>query len=572
MIESLLHRHQPTDLVAFGEGGERTAAHLLLDAAAIAESLPPAADDSHVLLVFQADRYAFTTALLGAWAAGHAVALPPNTRRDSVLLVFERPNTVALVHDTDSGKAIRIPPFAFEPSDAPPLERVSLPARGVIATVFTSGSQGHVTACPKSAKQLFAEATVLATAFDLEPGDHFVATVQPGHIYGLLFSVLAPLLSGGAFLRETPFHAEAIAERVRAHRARVLVTVPAHLRGLGALQRGSMASLGRVFSSTAPLLDETAHAFVAAHDQTITEILGSTETGGIASRDRSLNEAWKPLPGVEVEIDDEGTLWVNSPFNADSEGAVRTADLAKAQPDGTFVHLGRSDGIVKIGGRRVSLQAMERWFLTLPGVQDACVVAVPAMPGRDTQILAAVVAQGTDPATMREGLSSRFASSVLPRRIVLVDALPREENGKLQPLRVLRLFGLNAEGAPIRWTFDWIKDERDDASEDGRLAHRFFVHVPQTHGAFEGHFPGYPIMPAAFQLGELVLPCVRKARPELGELRGLKKLKFLGRIVPGDDLEVEIAWRAEEPSIDFALRRDKTICSGGKAVFSGDEP
>lgn len=565
MKGSLLGQHGPTDLVAFGKGGDRAAADLLSDAAWIAEQLPSPTMGSHVLLVFKDDRYGFASSLLGSWAAGHSVALPPNASRDSVLSALRRPDVVAMLHDTDAGKPIRIEPFGQAVPRGPGLAAAVVPDRAVAATVFTSGTESAMTPCPKSASQLLSEARVLAEAFGVFAGDRFVATVQPSHIYGLLFSVLVPLVSGGSFIRETPFHAETIAARVDGHRAQILVTVPAHLRGLSTAVEHSLSSLTRAFSSTAPLRAEIATGFLASHQTPVTEILGSTETGGIAWRERPRFEDWRPLPEVEVNVDEDGFLWVRSPF-VRGEAPVRTADLAKRQDDGSFVHLGRSDGIVKIGGRRVSLPAMEQWLCEQDGIEDAALVAVGSAGLRGVQLLAAAVAPGWSAPRLREALSARFEASVVPRRILLRERLPREDNGKLPRRSLLALFGLNADGAPIRWDLDW--GERSETSAEGRVTQRVAVHVPETYGAFEGHFPGYPILAAAFQLNDLVLPRIRDERPELGDVQSVRRLKFLGRIVPGDDLVLALHWTRGEPVVDFTVSRGDRACSGGRVMFS----
>lgn len=565
MTLQLLERHQSADLVAFGCGGERTAADLLGDAARVADLLPPSSPDSHVLLVFKSDRYAFATGLLAAWTAGHAVALPPNTRRDSVLTVLGRDDVVAMLHDTDAGRPIRLAPFASGRTRDGERSGVSLPARDVVATLFTSGTQSLMTPCPKNEAQLLGEACVLAEAFGLEIGSRLVATVQPSHIYGFLFSVLAPLVSGSAFIRETPFHAEAIAAKVKEHSARTLVTVPAHLRGLCTVDAGALSSLARVFSSTAPLRTETAAEFSSVHQKTVIEILGSTETGGIAWRQSVRSPVWQPLPKVEAKVDEDGYLWVKSPFVA-GQRAVRTADLAKPQPNGGFLHLGRSDRTVKIAGQRVSLPAMEQWLCQLDGVYDAALVAVQIDGAREVALLAAVVARGWSVPLLREAMSSHFDLSALPRRILLTDGLPREENGKLQRSRVLQMFGLDAAGREVRWGVDW--GERSETVNDGRVCQRVQLHIPRTFGAFEGHFPGYPILPAASQLHDVVLPRIRAERPDLEQVRSVQKLKFLRRILPEDDLTLEISWMEGERTVDFSLFRGDKICSGGKLVFA----
>lgn len=568
MTAQLLAQHQLSDQVAFGKGGERTVAHLLADAAEVAERLPAPTDGSQVLLVFRSDRYAFAYSLLGAWAAGHTVALPPNTSRDSVLAALRRPDVVSMLHDTDAGKPFRIEPFDPSLPDGPCLPAIRLPARGVVATVFTSGTESVMTPCPKTETQLLTEARVLAETFGAGPGDRLVATVQPSHIYGFLFSVLVPLVSGGAFIRETPFHAETIAARVKQYAARTLVTVPAHLRGLSSVDSDSLSSLRRVFSSTAPLRSEIANAFCSTQRSGVTEILGSTETGGIAWRERQRTEAWQPLPEVEVDVDDDGFLWVSSPF-AGGHGAVRTADLAKLQPDGSFVHLGRSDGIVKIAGQRVSLPAMEQWLCEQDGVDDAALVAVQAPGLRDVQLLAVVAGTTWTVPRLREGMAARFAASALPRRIIVVGRLPREDNGKLPRRHVLRLFDLNEEGKPIRWDVDW--GEGHESIEEGQVCQRVPLHIPATYGAFEGHFPGYPILAAAFQLNDVVLPRIRAERPDLGPVRAVRRLKFLGRIVPDDQLRLELQWTDGEETVDFTLSRGDKVCSGGRILFEEAE-
>src|SRR5690606_28461942 len=99
-MTSLLRHHRTTDLVAFGDGGERTSGDLLRDAAKIAAALPRATEGSQVAVVFESDRYAFAVAMLGAWLAGHAVAVGPHGGPRIVAGLLERPEVVALVHDT----------------------------------------------------------------------------------------------------------------------------------------------------------------------------------------------------------------------------------------------------------------------------------------------------------------------------------------------------------------------------------------------------------------------------------------------------------------------------------------
>lgn len=102
----ILGQHDGDTIVAFGSAGERSARDLLDDCSLLAGMLPEPHPASQVLLVFRHDRYAFTVALLAAWQRGHRVALPANTQRDSIWHVADRPETVQILHDTESGEGL----------------------------------------------------------------------------------------------------------------------------------------------------------------------------------------------------------------------------------------------------------------------------------------------------------------------------------------------------------------------------------------------------------------------------------------------------------------------------------
>src|SRR5690606_10356228 len=241
------------------------------------------------------------------------------------------------------------------------------------------------------------------------------------------------------------------------------------------------------------------------------------------------------------------------------ERPFRTADLAELDEHGRFLHLGRADGVVKVGGKRVSLPALEEALRGVPGVSDAAVVSVDAGPGRGAQILAALVASAVTVGDVRSALLERFDPSVLPRRFVFVDALPREENGKLTRAGLLRLFGLTPAGRPVVWEASFGATETTREGE--RLRHEVAITVPEDFGYFDGHFAGYPILPGAAQLTELVLPRLRALHPELGEVRRFSKLKFLGRIQPGDEVRVVLDVRG--PSVSFEIKKGHETCSAG---------
>ncbi|MDC0674572.1 AMP-binding protein [Nannocystis radixulma] len=601
----------PAARVAVGEAGPRSAGELMRDASLVAERLPPARPGSEVLVVC-GDRYHLAVTALGAWLRGHAVALPPNAQPAAVRELAGRADVVALIHDSDLADAQDVRDWlsGHAPGDmVDPTWPEALPADRRLAVVYTSGSTGDHQPCAKTAGQLLGEAQALAATFALAAGEVALATVPPYHLYGLLFGVLAPLAAGAAFARETPLHAETVARAAREVGATVLISTPAHLRGLTVLQRGDLPPLRRVFSSGAPLPRATADELLAQLGLAVTEVYGSSETGGIGWRrheqvlgDMSPEPAWTPLPGVAVEVAAEGRLLLRSPFLApDAPPPYPCEDRVELDARGGFHLRGRLDGVVKVAGKRVAVAEVEQRLLALPAVADAAVVAIETPGARGHELMAAVVARdsGRDAselvAELRRGLLPWFDPVVVPRRIKVVPALPREPNGKLTKRRLHALLGLTAEepadagrGGSTEPTATRRDEPRTggngaarDSADAGTIGfelrghvrgdagdaavHEVEVGVPVDLAFFRGHFDGAPVLPGVAQLTALVVPQVAALRPELGRLRQAARLKFTRPIAPGDALVLRLEVRGT--SVRFSLARAGEVVTAGALEY-----
>ncbi len=447
----MLRQHRPEAPVAWSREKQTTAAQLRAHVEGFAALLAPAADGDELLVICR-DRYRFTVAVLAAWQRGYSVALPPNPQLQTIRSIRQKPGVVSVIHDVDgfdkgidvrdarvveaARAAVGKAPFSLFP-EPPPDRR--------LATVYTSGSTGDHTACPKTARQLLGEARLLARTFPLPEGARVLPMVPSHHIYGLLFGVLVPLVSGASFYRHTPLHA---AEIAAVGPVDVLVSVPAHLRGLLIAKAGELPPVARAFSSAAPLSPRVADAVKERFGWTITEVFGSSETGGIAWRQSGGRGPWTPLPEVSVDADADGRLLLDSPFLA--PGTPRPylgGDRIEVLADGTFEHLGRADGVLKIGGVRISLAEVERRLLDIDGVDDAAVLGVRVDGPRGHEIRAAVVAPGLDLDAIRRALRGWLAAVAMPRRLKLVDALPRTASGKLRRADLEALFRPRPSGA-----------------------------------------------------------------------------------------------------------------------------
>jgi 3-hydroxymyristoyl/3-hydroxydecanoyl-(acyl carrier protein) dehydratase len=111
--------------------------------------------------------------------------------------------------------------------------------------------------------------------------------------------------------------------------------------------------------------------------------------------------------------------------------------------------------------------------------------------------------------------------------------------------------------------------EREGPAAGGERA-TLSAHVPEDLCWVRGHFPGAPIVPGVAQLIPLVERSARLSWPELGPVRGLRRLKFSAPIRPGESLGVELSRASQEGApteVGFTLRRGEERVSRGTLLF-----
>jgi len=308
--------------------------------------------------------------------------------------------------------------------------------------LFTGGSTGKPKVWSKSPRNLFAEAFYLREKFVLSDQDLFVATVPPYHIYGLLFSILVPLVSYACVLPDIYAFPQEIISTINKHKASVLVSVPIHYRALK-VDNLSAPSLKVAFSSSGVLNRPDGLHFLKKTGLGITEIYGSTETGGVASRCISeYKDSWKAFDVVNWKLTGS-RLSVKSDFTSpemerDADGFCLTGDEVREDNDNRFVLLGRADGIVKVAGKRVDLQDIQNKIKTLPTVIDAVVVAQPTEKGRES-VIAAVVACDLTETQLKKLLTDLLEPYAVPRRVKIVSSIGRTATGKIDRRRIEQL-------------------------------------------------------------------------------------------------------------------------------------
>ncbi|MBN2574569.1 MAG: AMP-binding protein [Deltaproteobacteria bacterium] len=404
------------------------------------------------LCVASEDRALVAAALVAALAGGIEASFPPALTAEAVAATFEARRFSHWLGPAEWSDGLAgLPAARVVPEALPPTARALALADPQVARVFlqTGGTTGQPQVWPKTARNLLDEVAAQARGLRVEPDDHILATVPPHHIYGLLFSVLLPLCSGATVERKSPFYPQEIADLVEKTGATILVSTPAHLRALAAAMPPAHR-LRLVLSSGAPLAAADAAAFFARAGIWPLEIYGSTETGGIAVRRQDVADCpWSPMPAVDCRVEEE-VLKVRSPYVSaagDAGGFFPTADLAEIHADGRFALLGRSDGIVKVGGQRVSLLAIEKALAALAQVTDAVALALASDSGRGQEIVALVASPRSAEDVLRE-LRDKLPSPAWPRRLRTVPAIPTTPSGKRDRPAILRLLEIEEGEGP----------------------------------------------------------------------------------------------------------------------------
>ncbi|MDI2132105.1 AMP-binding protein [Yinghuangia seranimata] len=456
----------PDALVVDGRATDRAA--LLAAAAAVAQDvrgLPAVAVRATASLETVA-------AVLGGLQAGvPVVPVPPDSgplERAHIL----RDSGAAALLDPGFGPAT---PGAWADTGVPTLPidlarqagtSFPAPASDTVALIlYTSGTTGAPKGVLTTHGAVAADLDALATAWDWSADDVLVHGLPLFHIHGLVLGVLGALRTGSRLVHTGRPTAERYAAAAEQHGGSLFFGVPTvwsriadepaaarALRGARLLVSGSAPLPAPVFARVAEL---TGHHPVERYGMTETLITVSTRADG----ERPPGTVGHPLDGITTRLAAEdgtpvpadgrtiGELQVSGPTlfagylnRPDAtaaaltpDGWFRTGDLATVDPDGRHRIVGRAaTDLIKSGGFRIGAGEVEDALLSHPAVREAAVVGVPhADLGQE--IVAFVVAE---PAVTDRELTDFVAAGLSvhkrPRRVVRVDALPRNALGKVQ--------------------------------------------------------------------------------------------------------------------------------------------
>ena len=332
------------------------------------------------------------------------------------------------------------------------------------ALLYTSGTTGKSKGAMLTQANLLSNGNVLMSEWQFSKNDVLLHALPLFHTHGLFVATNVILAAGGSIMFLPKFNLDEIIKQLP--KCSAMMGVPTFYTRLLADDRFNkkLVEHMRLFvSGSAPLLSETHIQFEKITGHRILERYGMTETNMNTSNpyngERRAGTVGQPLPGVDLKIADPET---GKELSADQIGQIEvrgpnvfkgywkmpkktkaelrengffiTGDLGKIDKDG-YVHiLGRDKDLIISGGYNIYPKELEEILDDQDGVLESAVIGVPHVDFGETPI--AIIVQETemtpDLIAINNNLTKSLARYKHPKKIILVDELPRNTMGKVQ--------------------------------------------------------------------------------------------------------------------------------------------
>jgi malonyl-CoA/methylmalonyl-CoA synthetase len=304
------------------------------------------------------------------------------------------------------------------------------------------------------------------------PGDVLLHALPIFHVHGLFVASHGALMSGSKMIWLPRFDAKEVVRRLP--QATVFMGVPTmYVRLLDepSFDATAVRSMRLFVSGSAPLLADTFRQFEQRTGQRILERYGMSETVMLTSNpydgNRVAGTVGPALPGVSVRVVDDagracdcgeiGGVEVRGPnvfsgywrmpektreeFTAD--GWFRTGDVGRWDANGYLTIVGRSKDLIITGGYNVYPKEIESYLDDMDGVAESAVIGVPHRDFGEAVTAVVVRAPGAvlHEAAIVASLKGRIAAFKVPKRVFVVDELPRNAMGKVQKNELRKRYG-----------------------------------------------------------------------------------------------------------------------------------
>lgn len=429
----------------------------------------------------------FYTALFGTVKFG-AVAVPlytlfgPDALRDRL---DDCDATLLVVDDAAraASEDLAVPVLRYDDdvaarlSEYPDTFECTTGSRDLAVLQYTSGTSRQMPeAVPHDHRSIVTVARAALFGLGIRADDRYFCPSSPAWGHGLWHGTISPWAFGVALgAWSGKFDKDRLIDVLRDLRITNLAAASTVYRMILASGRASELSGLRKASYTGEELDADAQRrFREEVGVDVCGMYGTTETGviivnfpGFEDHTPKPGALGKPMPGCNVTVltDEDAPAAPNVMGEIAvrrGDGWFRAKDLGSIDNDGYFHYGGRADDIIISSGWTISPLEVERTLRSHPAVDDAAVIGVPD-DTRGQVVRAYVVADGGDElaAELQQHVRSQLSPHEYPRQVVVVAALPRTKNGKIDR-RALRIAASDAtEEEPSVPTYAALQDRVD---------------------------------------------------------------------------------------------------------------
>lgn len=332
------------------------------------------------------------------------------------------------------------------------------------AFLYTSGTTGRSKGAMLTQNNLLSNARTLARIWHFTAQDVLLHALPIFHTHGLFVATNITLVAGGSMIFLPRFDLDMMIDKLP--QATAMMGVPTfytRLLGDARFTRERAAHMRLFVSGSAPLLAETHIEFEQRTGHRILERYGMTETNMNTSNpydgERRAGTVGFPLPEVELKITDPangtevaqgevGTIEVRGPnvfkgywqmpektaAELRENGFFITGDLGRIDKDGYVQIVGRGKDLIISGGYNIYPKEVELVLDDQPGVLESAVIGVPHPDFGETVVglLVPQAGQSPDLAAIMDSVGKSLARFKHPRKLIVIDELPRNTMGKVQ--------------------------------------------------------------------------------------------------------------------------------------------
>jgi malonyl-CoA/methylmalonyl-CoA synthetase len=321
------------------------------------------------------------------------------------------------------------------------------------ALVYTSGTTGQSKGAILTHNNFAANALNLLTCWQITDRDRLLLTLPLFHVHALGNGLHCWLISGCRMRLLERFEHQTAVEQFLDFRptlffgvptiyVRLLESPPAEAKQIG-------QSMRLFVSGSAPLPAHVLEEFRQLFGHTILERYGMTETIMNISNpyvgERRPGSVGLPLPGVSVRLSETGEILLKGPNvfagywkrddatrEAFLDGWFKTGDIATRSDDGYYTLSGRKSDLIISGGFNIYPREIEEFLMEQPEIVEAAVVGEPDRLRGEIPVAYIVVSESVDSDVLIERCKANLSSFKVPRRVKIVDLLPRNALGKVQ--------------------------------------------------------------------------------------------------------------------------------------------